>query len=57
MRPFQLSDDQLRKVMANLNTEMTTGLKQTTLADNDLKMFPTYVYQLPNGQESGEVKW
>ncbi len=55
LEPFQLTDEQLRRVMANLNTEMSNGLKSTNENDqNDLAMFPTYVHQGPSGFESGE---
>jgi hypothetical protein len=54
LRPFQLTEDQLRRVMANLNTEMTNGLKSDETIKNDLAMFPTYVHYGPSGQESGE---
>ncbi|CAF3596132.1 unnamed protein product [Adineta steineri] len=55
LEPFQLSEEQLRRVMANLNTEMTNGLKSNDHTDkNDLAMFPTYVHYGPNGQETGE---
>ena len=57
LRPFQLSEEQLRRVMANLNSEMTNGLKPNdplTTRDNDLAMFPTYVHHGPSGRESGE---
>lgn len=53
--PFQLTDEQLRRVMANMNTEMTNGLKSSSdVETNDLAMFPTYVHHGPSGQESGE---
>ena len=53
--PFQLTDEQLRRVMANMNTEMTNGLKSNSdVGTNDLAMFPTYVHHGPSGQESGE---
>lgn len=55
LRPFQLTDEQLRRVMANLNTEMTNGLREESDPErNDLAMFPTYVHHGPSGQESGE---
>lgn len=55
LQPFQLTEEQLRRVMANLNTEMTHGLKvDGSLDNNDLAMFPTYVYHGPSGQEVGE---
>ena len=54
LRPFQLTDEQLRRVMANLNTEMTNGLKSDDRTNNDLAMFPTYVHHGPSGRESGE---
>jgi hexokinase len=53
LQPFQLNEEQLRRVMANLNTEMTNGLK-ADVDGNDLAMFPTFVYQGPTGQEIGE---
>ena len=55
LQPFELTDEQLRRVMANLNTEMTNGLKTIGDTDkNDLAMFPTYVHHGPSGQETGE---
>ena len=55
LQPFQLTEEQLRRVMANLNTEMTHGLKvDGDLDNNDLAMFPTYVQHGPSGQEVGE---
>jgi hexokinase len=54
LRPFQLTEEQLRRVMANLNTEMTNGLKSDEIINNDLAMFPTYVHHGPSGKESGE---
>ena len=55
LQPFQLTDEQIRRVMANLNTEMTNGLKADgDTSNNDLAMFPTYVHHGPSGQESGE---
>lgn len=56
LRPFELSEEQLRRVMANLNTEMTNGLKSDdrVTTNNDLAMFPTFVHHGPSGQESGE---
>jgi hexokinase len=55
LQPFELTEDQLRRVMANLNTEMTNGLKPIEDTDkNDLAMFPTYVHHGPSGQETGE---
>jgi hypothetical protein len=55
LEPFQLTEEQLRRVMANLNTQMTNGLKSNDDKDkNDLAMFPTYVHNGPTGQETGE---
>ncbi|CAF1143252.1 unnamed protein product [Adineta ricciae] len=54
LRPFQLTEEQLRRVMANLNTEMTNALKVDDSTENDLAMFPTYVHHGPSGKESGE---
>jgi hexokinase len=56
LRPFQLNEEQLRRVMINLNNEMTNGLKSTDRysSGNDLAMFPTYVHHGPTGQELGE---
>ncbi|CAF0807121.1 unnamed protein product [Adineta ricciae] len=55
LEPFQLTDEQLRRVMANLNTEMTNGLRSDDEREkNDLAMFPTYVHHGPSGQEIGE---
>lgn len=55
LQPFQLTEEQLRRVMANLNTEMTHGLKvDNDLQNSDLAMFPTFVHHGPSGQEVGE---
>lgn len=54
LRPFQLTEEQVRRVMANLNTEMTKGLKTDDVEQNDLAMFPTYAHHGPSGKESGE---
>lgn len=55
LQPFQLTEEQLRRVMANLNTEMTNGLKASDDDEsNDLAMFPTFVHHGPIGQEIGE---
>lgn len=54
LQPFQLTEEQLRRVMANLNTEMTNGLKSNGDEKNDLAMFPTFVHHGPSGQELGE---
>ena len=55
LQPFQLTEEQLRRVMANLNTEMTHGLKVgDDLQNSDLAMFPTFVHHGPSGQEVGE---
>ena len=54
LRPFQLTEEQLRRVMANLNSEMTNGLKTDDIEASDLAMFPTYVHHGPSGKESGE---
>jgi len=55
LQPFQLTEEQLRRVMANLNTEMTNGLKSNDdVENNDLAMFPTFVHYGPTGQELGE---
>jgi hexokinase len=55
LQPFQLTEEQLRRVMANLNTEMTNGLKSIgDIENNDLAMFPTFVHFGPTGQELGE---
>ena len=53
LRPFQLTDKQLHRAMANLNTEMINGLASDE-AKSDLSMFPTFVHHGPSGQEVGE---
>ena len=55
LQPFQLTDEQLRRFMANLSVEMMNGLKANDdISENDLAMFPTYVHHGPNGLETGE---
>jgi len=49
-----LSDDQIERVSATLLREIENGLRQKTNGEADIKCYPTYVRNLPNGE--GELK-
>lgn len=56
LQPFQLAEEQLRRIMANLSTEMMNGLiVDGALDNNDLAIFPSYVHHGPSGQEVGRI--
>jgi hypothetical protein len=52
---LKLSDDILKQVMEILEDEMEKGLNRQTCHEADLKMLPTYVCQLPTGNESNDI--
>lgn len=52
-RELILSDEQLKKVVSNLADEINKGLGKATNPTANIKCFPTYVRELPNGKESG----
>jgi len=51
---LSLSNDQLNDVMRHLLQEMENGLGKDTNPKATVKMFPTYVRELPNGNEKGK---
>lgn len=52
---FRLSRNSLHKVMELMLEEMFKGLDPETHAKADVKMFPTYIRQLPDGTERGDI--
>ena len=54
LKPLSLSLDQMRDIGERMNKEMDLGLGKDTHATASLKMFPTYVENLPDGTERGE---
>ncbi|CAF5175275.1 unnamed protein product, partial [Rotaria magnacalcarata] len=55
LESLRLGDDSLRQIMQLLEQEMDTGLSPATHAKADVKMFPTYVRNIANGSETGQV--
>ena len=53
-REFVLTNDQLQKVSACLLHEFHKGLAWETHCNAAVKMFPTYVTDVPNGTEKGK---
>lgn len=53
-RDFVLTNDQLEKVASILLNEFNLGLGKETNKDAKVKMFPTYVRDVPNGSEKGK---
>ena len=53
-RDFVLSNDQLKKISSLLLDEFNLGLGRDTNKDATVKMFPTYVRDVPNGSEKGK---
>lgn len=53
-RKLILTNDQLHKVSANLLHEFKKGLSWDTHNQAAVKMFPTYVTDVPNGEEHGK---
>lgn len=53
-RDFVLADDALEKVKALLLQEFQNGLGRDTNEKADVKMFPTYVRDVPDGSEHGK---
>ncbi|MFH4981251.1 hypothetical protein AB6A40_007960, partial [Gnathostoma spinigerum] len=51
---FVLSDDDLRRVMDNMRSEMEKGLSETEAPRSSLKMLPSFVRAVPNGTEQGD---
>lgn len=55
MDPFRLDDDALRQIMQLLEQEMDIGLSPATHRTADVKMFPTYVRNIADGTETGQI--
>jgi hexokinase len=53
-RELILTNDQLQKVSVNLLHEFHKGLSWDTHCNAAVKMFPTYVTDVPNGKEQGK---
>lgn len=54
MQPFVLSDYQVQEVYSRFCCEIAKGLRKTTHAQASTKCFPTYVQDLPTGEEIGK---
>ncbi|CAF1066679.1 unnamed protein product [Rotaria sordida] len=52
---LKITDDQLEQIMHLLEEEMNAGLSPLTHHQAIVKMFPTYVRNIPNGTEIGQV--
>ncbi len=52
---MRLDDDKLRQIMQLLEQEMDAGLSPATHKNADVKMFPTYVRNIADGSETGQV--
>jgi hexokinase len=55
LESLRLDDDILRQIMQLLDQEMEAGLSPATHKTADVKMFPTYVRNIANGSETGQV--
>jgi len=53
-RELLLSSDQLKQIQTLLEKEMDLGLEKSTNEFADIKMYPTYVRDVPNGTEKGK---
>ncbi|KAM5203825.1 hexokinase-4 isoform 4-T4 [Hipposideros larvatus] len=51
---FRLQDEDLKKVMRRMQTEMDRGLRLETHEEASVKMLPTYVRSTPEGSEVGD---
>lgn len=52
---FKLSDETLLQIIDILDNEMEKGLSYSRNAEADVKMLPTYVTQLPTGNETNDI--
>ena len=50
-RDLLISNEQLKKVQELLEIELNSGLARETNDRADIKMYPTYVRDVPNGTE------
>lgn len=55
MIEFKLSDETLLQIIDILDNEMEKGLSYSRNAEADVKMLPTYVTQLPTGNETNDI--
>ena len=55
LQEFKLSEETLFQIMEILDNELQKGLNLRTNAEADLKMLPTYVAQLPTGNENNDI--
>lgn len=53
-RELLLSNDQLRQIQTLLETEMRSGLGKESNPSAIIKMYPTFVRDVPNGTEKGK---
>lgn len=53
-RELLLSNEQMKHVQKLLEAELELGLNKETNAEANIKMFPTYVRDVPNGTEKGK---
>lgn len=53
-RELLISNDQLKQVQSYLETEMCAGLGKATNDQAVIKMYPTFVRDVPNGAEKGK---
>jgi hexokinase len=55
LESLKITDEQLIHIMHILEEEMSAGLSPLTHKQSTVKMFPTYVRNIPNGTEIGQV--
>ncbi|CAF3861549.1 unnamed protein product [Rotaria magnacalcarata] len=55
LESLRLDDEKLRQIMQLLEQEMDAGLSPATHKSADVKMFPTYVRNIADGSETGQV--
>ncbi|CAF1118772.1 unnamed protein product [Adineta steineri] len=55
LESLRLDDEKLRHIMQLLEQEMDAGLSPATHKNADVKMFPTYVRNIADGSETGQV--
>lgn len=53
LQDLVLSNDVLKRVSSTLLTELNRGLSASTNETSSVKMFPTYVRNIPDGTEEG----
>lgn len=55
LRPFVVSDDDYKKIMGVMLDSFNKGLGKATNSKARVKMFPTYVKNIPDGTEKGDI--